>query len=130
MKTTLKRRSGFTLIELLIVVVIVGILAAIAVPKFANTKSRARLAAIKSDLKNLATAQEAYLFDKATYADDLSKLNANSSSGVTLVIVEASSGGWSGTSTHPLSWPLKCALFVGSAAPVPPATVDGVMTCA
>jgi type II secretion system protein G len=58
-------RSGFTLIELLIVVVIIGILASIAVPKFANTKGKARLAAIKSDLKNLATAQEAYLFDNA-----------------------------------------------------------------
>src|SRR5688572_16392241 len=53
-------RKGFTLIELLIVVVIIGILAAIAIPKFANTKEKAYLATMKSDLRNLITAEEAY----------------------------------------------------------------------
>ena len=54
------KRKGFTLIELLIVVVIIGILAAIAIPKFANTKEKAYVASMKSDLRNLVTAQEAY----------------------------------------------------------------------
>jgi len=53
-------RKGFTLIELLIVVVIIGILAAIAIPKFANTKEKAYLASMKSDLRNMATVQEGY----------------------------------------------------------------------
>ena len=66
-KTT---RRGFTLIELLIVVVIIGILAAIAIPKFANTKSKAYIAAMKSDLRNLVTAEESYFSDSAVYATD------------------------------------------------------------
>src|SRR2546427_12950045 len=56
-------RKGFTLIELLIVGVIIGILAAIAIPKFANTKEKAYLASMKSDLRNLVTAEEAIFAD-------------------------------------------------------------------
>ena len=51
----------------LIVVVIIGILAAIALPKFGNTKSRAAVATMKADLRNLATVQEAYFMDHNTY---------------------------------------------------------------
>src|SRR3989475_11054646 len=58
-----RNRKGFTLIELLIVVVIIGILAAIAIPKFANTKDKAYVAAMKSDLRNMATYEEQYAAD-------------------------------------------------------------------
>src|SRR5438876_11551539 len=61
-------RKGFTLIELLIVVVIIGILAAIAIPKFANTKAKAYVASMKSDLRNLVTAEEAYFADSVKYS--------------------------------------------------------------
>jgi len=61
------RREGFTLIELLIVVVIIGVLASIAIPKFANTKDQAYSAQLRSDLRNLATVQEAYLGDHSLY---------------------------------------------------------------
>src|SRR5438552_13291209 len=61
-------RKGFTLIELLIVVVIIGILAAIAIPKFANTKGKAYIASMKSDLRNLVTAEEAYFADSVKYS--------------------------------------------------------------
>ncbi|HET9064497.1 MAG TPA: prepilin-type N-terminal cleavage/methylation domain-containing protein [Gemmatimonadales bacterium] len=84
------RRSGFTLIELLIVIVIIGILAAIAVPKFAATKDKAKLSAIKSDVRNLMNAQEAYYVDNLAYttaittffpsAGNLVTLTANASS--------------------------------------------------
>src|SRR5688500_9100399 len=59
-------RKGFTLIELLIVVVIIGILAAIAIPKFATTKDKAKLASVKTDIRNYMTAQEAYFSDNPT----------------------------------------------------------------
>ena len=55
----IRNKKGFTLIELLIVVVIIGILAAIAIPKFANTKEKAYVASMKADLRNLATYEEA-----------------------------------------------------------------------
>jgi prepilin-type N-terminal cleavage/methylation domain-containing protein len=124
-----RQRPAFTLIELLIVVVVIGILTAIAVPAFARVKGRSRAAAIKADLRNLATAQEEYLGEFHTYSPDISKLPYVSSSGVVVTIVEATPLGWSATSTHPLSQPLTCALFYGRAVPVAPATVEGTMVC-
>jgi prepilin-type N-terminal cleavage/methylation domain-containing protein len=64
-------RTGFTLIELLIVVVIIGLLAAIAIPKFSNTKEKAYIASMKADLRNLVTAEEAYFADSLVYTDQL-----------------------------------------------------------
>ncbi len=67
-------KKGFTLIELLIVVVIIGILAAIAIPKFANTKEKSYVASMKSDLHNLITAQEAYFRDRLGLVGDRDEL--------------------------------------------------------
>jgi len=62
-----KDSRGFTLIELLIVVVIIGILVSIVVPKFANGKERAMVSAMRSDLHNMVTAQEAFFSTCAVY---------------------------------------------------------------
>ncbi len=78
----MQNRKGFTLIELLIVVVIIGILAAIAIPKFANTKEKAVLAGMKSDLRNLVTAQEAFFSDNQTYATGLAATQGASHGGL------------------------------------------------
>lgn len=56
----LESESGFTLIELLVVVAIIGILAAIAIPQFSAYRKRGYEAQVKSDLRNAATAEEAY----------------------------------------------------------------------
>jgi len=122
-------RHGFTLIELLIVVVIIGILASIAIPKFSNTKEKAYAAAMRTDLRNLATAQESYFYSNDIYTTDPSALNFTTSPGDVITIPEATKGGWSGVATNPLAPSLKCALFLGGAAPVAPATVEGQITC-
>lgn len=66
----MKKNLGFTLIELLIVVAIIGILAAIAVPNFLNAQMRARIARVESDLKALSTALEMYRADQNSYPND------------------------------------------------------------
>ncbi|PNU19204.1 pilus assembly protein [Geothermobacter hydrogeniphilus] len=62
-----KNQKGFTLIELLIVVAIIGILAAIAIPQFASYRQKAYNSAANSDLKNLKTGMEAYMADTQEY---------------------------------------------------------------
>ena len=124
-----RTRRGFTLIELLIVVVIIGILAAIAVPKFTATKGRAYAASLKGDLRNLASAQESYFFQFAAYTTDTTKLNFKTTNGVHLTIVGATAGGWAAIATHPMSYPLTCALYNGSISPPSPATSEGVVAC-
>jgi type IV pilus assembly protein PilA len=95
-----RMRKGFTLIELLIVVVIIGILAAIAIPKFANTKQQAYLATLKEDLRNLVTAEEAYFSDFTTYTATLATTQFNPSAGVTYSVTAATGTGWKATATH------------------------------
>jgi prepilin-type N-terminal cleavage/methylation domain-containing protein len=123
------RHSGFTLIELLIVVVIIGILAAIAIPKFSETKGKSFAATLKSDLRNLGSSQEDHFYFNESYTTDVGALNFTPSKGVVLTVVAADGGGWSATATHPQAAPLTCAVFYGTAAAVPPATVEGVVHC-
>jgi type IV pilus assembly protein PilA len=67
MQAKLRNKKGFTLIELLIVVAIIGILAAIAIPQFAAYRIRGYNAAAQSDLKNMKTALESYYGDNNQY---------------------------------------------------------------
>jgi prepilin-type N-terminal cleavage/methylation domain-containing protein len=120
-----RTRKGFTLIELLIVVVIIGILAAIAIPKFANTKEKAYITAMKSDLKNMVSAAEASFADDNTYANFPQPVG---SSGVTLVFTPAGATGWSATATHASVNGLTCTIYVGSTTPAN--TAEGEPICA
>jgi len=127
-----RSRSGFTLIELLIVVVIIGILVAIAIPKFSFTKHATYISRMKADLRNLATAQEAYITDNGTYYSGSipsAALVYNPSQGVAVTLASADSAGWGATAAYPGQTTSTCALFVGSASPVAPATVEGQIAC-
>ena len=111
----MRNNKGFTLIELLIVVVIIGILAAIAIPKFSATREKAYFAAMKSDLKNLASQQEIYYADNYAYTNSATALTFVASDGVT-VGIGASASGWSASATHSaLGATEGCAIYYGTA---------------
>ncbi|MDD2310806.1 MAG: prepilin-type N-terminal cleavage/methylation domain-containing protein [Desulfuromonadaceae bacterium] len=63
----LRSKKGFTLIELLIVVAIIGILAAIAIPQFSSYREKAYNSASNSDVKNVKTGLEAFMADNQEY---------------------------------------------------------------
>jgi type IV pilus assembly protein PilA len=125
-------RAGFTLIELLIVVVIIGLLAAIAIPKFSNTKGKAVVSGMRSDLRNFASAQESYWVENRTYylgVVPAAGLQFAPTSGIVITIMDATDVGWSATATAPGLSPQTCAIFYGTTPPIAPATVDGAVAC-
>jgi type II secretion system protein G len=65
------KNKGFTLIELLIVVAIIAILAAIAVPNFLEAQVRSKVSRAKSDIRTMATALESYAVDNNGYPPDI-----------------------------------------------------------
>jgi prepilin-type N-terminal cleavage/methylation domain-containing protein len=111
----MRDQKGFTLIELLIVVVIIGILAAIAIPKFSATREKAYFAAMKSDLKNLASQQEIYYADEYSYTTSTTNLGYVASDAVNVTIA-AGATGWSATATHDAltSGTQGCAIYYGT----------------
>jgi prepilin-type N-terminal cleavage/methylation domain-containing protein len=125
----LTSRTAFTLVEILAAVVIVGILASIIIPKFGTTKNKASFAAVKSDLHNLTTMQESFFYDSQRYTTDLDSMKFVVSRGLVLTVEEATNAGWSAKAYHPDAWPHICAIYVGSAAVLSPATSPGAMDC-
>ncbi len=125
-------QRGFTLIELLIVVVIIGLLAAIAIPKFVNTKGKTFAATMKSDLRNLATVQENEFFETATYYNgpvpNAGTIDFSPSQNVSIVLANVSNAGWAATATHSLTT-ATCYIYVGNGGPYFLANVEGEVKC-
>ena len=124
-------RKGFTLIELLIVVVIIGILAAIAIPKFAATKDKAKLAAVRTDLRNIMTSQEAYWADNTTYAtvaqlQAVTNFSLSPGNSVSIATVGASGFTATVTNSNITAGFTNCQVQVGGGAP---STLDGQIVC-
>jgi len=122
-------RKGFTLIELLIVVVIIGILAAIAIPKFANTKSKAYITAMKSDLRNLVSAQESFFSDSARYTTSLTNLGFKQSTGVTAPTIVTFPGAWVATNQHTQLSGSQCGIGVNTTNPTVSTAGEGEPAC-
>src|SRR5205809_1829548 len=122
-------RKGFTLIELLIVVVIIGILAAIAIPKFANTKEKAYLASMKSDLRNLVTAEEAYFADSVKYSGTIGAGGVvfTPSTGKTATSSPDWSSGLYATNNN-VNTTKTCSIYIGSTS-LAPANKEGEPKC-
>ena len=126
----MSNKKGFTLIELLIVVVIIGILAAIAIPKFAKTKSKAYIAAMKSDLRNLVTAEESFFADSTKYVTfDTTKLKFKPSTGVSTPSITVGQGYWNATVTHSQIPNFTCGIGVNTTNTIVTGAGDGEPAC-
>ena len=100
-----KNQEGFTLIELMIVIAIIGILAAIAIPQFSAYRTRSFNSAAAADIRNAATAQEAYFVDNQDYCATIANLTGSTyglytSDNVTVAITAATTSGYTMTSSH------------------------------
>ncbi len=127
----MRSEQGFTLIELLIVVVVIGILAAIAIPKFSSARENTFVATLKSDLKTLAIQQEVYHGSNLVFAGDVADTEAGVSEGVTITINENTGTGWAATATHTGLAGEQCGIYYGDAAAAggSPGGSPGVVAC-
>lgn len=112
------------------VMLVIGILVGLAIPRFTNVRGKTHLAAIEADLRNLALAQEAFYFVRGEYSATLDSLSARPSDGVTITIVTADRNGWAATASHPMANKDRCAVFHGVPAAKPaPAVREAVIAC-
>lgn len=126
---SLTPRAGFSLVEMMFVLLVVGVLTMLAVPKIREMKRRAYVTTLTHDLRNFANVEELYWEDVNTYTTNLAALKIQPSTDVALSILEATGTGYSAKAVHVPSG-TYCSVFFGSAAVVSPATSRGSIACA
>jgi Tfp pilus assembly protein PilE len=117
-------RNGYSFAGLVLV-----LLAATAMPPHSHSREKAYLGAMKSDLRNLASAQEAYFTDHTRYTTDLAELGFKASTGVTAPKVTVAQGWWHATNTHSQLSNVTCGLAVNTTNPLVAAALDGEPAC-
>lgn len=122
-------RRGFTLLELVVVAVILGLLASIAIERFANTKEKTYLAAMKADLRNLVTAEVVYSTDSLRFTTVIGSggLTYAVTTGNTTPSIALTGDGFTALIRN-TNTPRSCAIFMGST-PLAPAVNEGEPAC-
>lgn len=121
----MNRRPGFTFVELMVVMLLIGALSSMAVPRFREYKKRAYIATLQSDLGNLKIAQESYWAEHQKYATDTSSLELRISANVAISIsTQDILGGYTAVAKHSNVPGQQCQTAMGrEAAPREPGAV-------
>jgi prepilin-type N-terminal cleavage/methylation domain-containing protein len=125
----MRNRKGFTLIELLIVVVIIGILAAIAIPKFSSVKQKGYKTQAIAELQSLKTAEETFFTDSNRYGALTELTGFSHTSSVGMPSVTPSTSYWSASVTHPQIPGMTCEIAVATANSIAPGAGEGEPRC-
>lgn len=120
--------GGFSLIELLVVLVVIGILVGLAIPRYREYKRRFYLTTMVADLRNLATTEESFWNISGTYSMDLQQIQYNASPQVSINMVSADTLGWAAKASY-VGDTAICAIYYGNAPVLAPATLKNVIGC-
>jgi len=120
--------GGFSLIELLVVLVVIGILVGLAIPRYRDYKRRFYLTTMVADLRNLATTEAAFWNISGTYSTNLQQIQYSASPQVSISIVSADTLGWAAKASY-AGDSATCAIYFGNAPTLAPATLKNVIGC-
>ena len=126
----MNRRKGFTFVELLVVMLLLGALSSMAVPRFREYKTRALIAAMQSDLANLKISEEEYFTEHLKYSTDTTQLEFRKTANVSIAITSQDvNGGYTAIATHSNVPGRQCQTAIGpEAAPLEPGAVVCIFT--
>ena len=125
----MKNHRAFSLVELIIVVVIIGILAAIAIPKFSSVKQKGYKTQAIAELQSLKTAEETFFTDSNRYGALTELSGFSHTSSVGMPTVSPSTSYWQATVTHPQIPAMTCAIAVATVNSVASSAGEGEPRC-